>query len=212
MKNALLLTLGFDEKFCYRAILRHGISEGDKIVLVTAKIVNRVKKAYDWIKTFVNTSYSNVEMKLIELNVEDTIGSIKKVLEILEELEGYHIVINLSGGMRILSFIVLLSLLFKEIRNAVIEIELEDFSGVVRIPVILLTLPSIKEKLGEEKIKILKAIRDGKKNVKSIAEYLNKDQSTIRRHISSLKKLGLIEYEKRKPLKVKPSKLLDLIL
>jgi len=212
MKNALLLTLGFDEKFCYRAILRHGISEGDKIVLVTAKIVNRVKKAYDWIKTFVNTSYSNVEMKLIELNVEDTIGSIKKVLEILEELEGYHIVINLSGGMRILSFIVLLSLLFKEIRNAVIEIELEDFSGVVRIPVILLTLPSIKEKLGEEKIKILKAIRDGKNNVKSIAEYLNKDQSTIRRHISSLKKLGLIEYEKRKPLKVKPSKLLDLIL
>lgn len=212
MKNALLLTLGFDEKFCYRAILRHGISEGDKIVLVTAKIVNRVKKAYDWIKTFVNTSYSNVEMKLIELNVEDTIGSIKKVLEILEELEGYHIVINLSGGMRILSFIVLLSLLFKEIRNAVIEIELEDFSGVVRIPVILLTLPSIKEKLGEEKIKILKAIRDGKKNVKSIAEYLNKDRSTIRRHISSLKKLGLIEYEKRKPLKVKPSKLLDLIL
>lgn len=212
MKNALLLTLGFDEKFCYRAILRHGISEGDKIVLVTAKIVNRVKKAYDWIKTFVNTSYSNVEMKLIELNVEDTIGSIKKVLEILEELEGYHIVINLSGGMRILSFIVLLSLLFKEIRNAVIEIELEDFSGVVRIPVILLTLPSIKEKLGEEKIKILKTIRDGKNNVKSIAEYLNKDQSTIRRHISSLKKLGLIEYEKRKPLKVKPSKLLDLIL
>ncbi|RLE72931.1 MAG: CRISPR-associated transcriptional regulator Csa3 [Thermoprotei archaeon] len=212
MKNALLLTLGFDEKFCYRAILRHGISEGDKIVLVTAKIVNRVKKAYDWIKTFVNTSYSNVEMKLIELNVEDTIGSIKKVLEILEELEGYHIVINLSGGMRILSFIVLLSLLFKEIRNAVIEIELEDFSGVVRIPVILLTLPSIKEKLSEEKIKILKTIRDGKNNVKSIAEYLNKDQSTIRRHISSLKKLGLIEYEKRKPLKVKPSKLLDLIL
>jgi len=212
MKNALLLTLGFDEKFCYRAILRHGISEGDKIVLVTAKIVNRVKKAYDWIKTFVNTSYSNVEMKLIELNVEDTIGSIKKVLEILEELEGYHIVINLSGGMRILSFIVLLSLLFKEIRNAVIEIELEDFSGVVRIPVILLTLPSIKEKLGEEKIKILKTIRDGKNNVKSIAEYLNKDRSTIRRHISSLKKLGLIEYEKRKPLKVKPSKLLDLIL
>jgi len=212
MKNALLLTLGFDEKFCYRAILRHGISEGDKIVLVTAKIVNRVKKAYDWIKTFVNTSYSNVEMKLIELNVEDTIGSIKKVLEILEELEEYHIVINLSGGMRILSFIVLLSLLFKEIRNAVIEIELEDFSGVVRIPVILLTLPSIKEKLGEEKIKILKTIRDGKNNVKSIAEYLNKDQSTIRRHISSLKKLGLIEYEKRKPLKVKPSKLLDLIL
>jgi len=212
MKNALLLTLGFDEKFCYRAILRHGISEGDKIVLVTAKIVNRVKKAYDWVKTFVNTSYSNVEMKLIELNVEDTIGSIKKVLEILEELEGYHIVINLSGGMRILSFIVLLSLLFKEIRNAVIEIELEDFSGIVRIPVILLTLPSIKEKLGEEKIKILKTIRDGKNNVKSIAEYLNKDQSTIRRHISSLKKLGLIEYEKRKPLKVKPSKLLDLIL
>jgi len=212
MKNALLLTLGFDEKFCYRAILRHGISEGDKIVLVTAKIVNRVKKAYDWIKTFVNTSYSNVEMKLIELNVEDTIGSIKKVLEILEELEGYHIVINLSGGMRILSFIVLLSLLFKEIRNAVIEIELEDFSGVVRIPVILLTLPSIKEKLSEEKIKILKTIRDGKNNVKSIAEYLNKDRSTIRRHISSLKKLGLIEYEKRKPLKVKPSKLLDLIL
>jgi len=93
-----------------------------------------------------------------------------------------------------------------------LEIELEDLSGLIEIPQNLLRIHEIRQNLTEEKIEILKLIAQGYKDVKSLSKALKKDVSTIRRHISSLEELGLIEIEKRKPLKVKTTKLADLIL
>jgi len=211
MKKALILTLGFDEKFCYRAITRHKISEGDKIVLITATLVEKVRKAYEWIKAFVSASYSNVEVRLVELDVRDILGSLGKVSKILNEYKNYDLIINLSGGMRILSFIVLFSIILSDIRNLKLEIELEDFSGVIEIPTSLLSLPMIKASIGKEKLTILRLIKEGKNDVKSISNALNKDESTVRRHLQTLHKLGLIEVEKKKPLIIKGTKLLNVI-
>lgn len=211
MKKALILTLGFDEKFCYRAITRHRISEGDKIILITATLVEKVRKAYEWIKAFINTSYNNVEVRLVELDVKDIFSSLGKVSRIFNEYSNYNLIVNLSGGMRILSFIVLFSIILSDIRNLKLEIELEDFSGVMEIPVPLLSLPMIKASIGKEKLAILKLIKEGKNDVKSISKALNKDESTIRRHLQTLHRLGLIDFEKKKPLIIKGTKLLNII-
>ena len=211
MKTALILTLGFDEKFCYRAILRHGIKEGDKIILITAGLVEKVKKAYEWIKAFVERSY-DVEVRLIQIDVKDFTKAIREVMHILGEFKDYNLIVNLSGGMRALAVIMLLALMIKPIRNVKLEIELEDFSGLIEIPQHLLRIHEIKQNLTDEKIEILKLIAQGLKDVKSLSKALKKDVSTIRRHISSLEELGLVEVEKRKPLKVKTTELANLML
>ena len=211
MKTALILTLGFDEKFCYRAILRHGIKEGDKIILITAGLVEKVKKAYEWIKAFVERSY-DVEVRLIRIDVKNFTKAIREVMHILDEFKGYNLIVNLSGGMRALAVIMLLALMIKPIRNVKLEIELEDFSGLIEIPQHLLRIHEIRQNLTDEKIEILKLIAQGLKDVKSLSKALKKDVSTIRRHISSLEELGLVEVEKRKPLKVKTTELANLIL
>ena len=211
MSTALIATLGFDEKFCYRAILRHGIKEGDKIILFTAEIVEKVEKAYEWIQKLLQTSYGDaVDVEIVQLNIKDLEDSIKKVLRKIEEIENFRIIVNLSGGMRALIIIVLLACIMRPPRNLKIEIETEDFSGIVEVPYTLLNL--IKLQLGEDKLEVLKSIKEGIGDVKSIAKKLGRDESTVRRHISALENMGLIEVKKRKPLLVKATKLAELVL
>ena len=211
MKTALILTLGFDEKFCYRAILRHGIKEGDKIILITAGLVDKVRKAYEWIRAFVERSY-DVEVRLIQVDVKNFTKAIKEVAELLEDFKEYDLVVNISGGMRALAITVLLALTVRSMRNVKVEIELEDFSGLIEIPQQLLRIHEIKRNLTNEKLEILKLISQGLKDVKTLSKTLKKDASTIRRHISNLEELGLVTIEKRKPLKIKTTELADLIL
>jgi CRISPR locus-related DNA-binding protein len=144
--------------------------------------------------------------------VKDFTKAIREVMHILDEFKGYNLIVNLSGGMRALAVIMLLALMIKPMRNVKLEIELEDFSGLIEIPQHLLRIHEIKQNLTDEKIEILKLIAQGLKDVKSLSKALKKDVSTIRRHISSLEELGLVEIEKRKPLKVKTTELANLIL
>ena len=140
----------------------------------------------------------------MELNVRDVIGSLRKVSSILREFRDYRLIINLSGGMRVLSMIVLFALVLTGIRDLKLEVELGDFSGVVEIPSTLLLLPSIKASMTKEKLAILKLVAEGKRDVRSITESLEKDESTMRRHLMTLKRYGLVEVERRKPLKSGP--------
>ena len=208
-----MLTLGFDEKFCFRAILRHRVEDGDRVVLITASLVDRVKKAYEQIKAFLTASYKNINLELMQIDVNDLLGSVEKISKKLEELSKCEkIIVNVSGGMRILAIIVLLTLIIKPMRNLELEIELEDSSALISIPADFLKIASIKARLSKEKIKLLKLVVRGENDVKSLARHLEKDESTIRRHISDLEELKLIEIVKRKPLKVKATKLARLVL
>ncbi len=212
MKTALIVTLGFDEKFCYRAILRHGIKEGNKIILLTAGLVERVKKAYEWIKAFAERSY-DVEVKIVQIDVRDFTKAIKVIAGLFEEHRDFKLIINLSGGMRALSIIVLLAFLIKPIRNADIEIELEDFSGVVNIRNEIIDLIVQSKNLTEERLKVLRTItKYDLSDVGRLAEVMGKDVTTVRRHIHELSKLGLVKIVKRKPMVVKASELAELIL
>ena len=157
MKTALILTLGFDERFCFRALLRHEIKEGDEIVLITAGLVDKVKKAYEWIKTVVERSY-DVKIKLIEIDVKNLMKAILDVVNLLDEYKDWNVIVNLSGGMRILTIIMLFALTIKSMRHIKVEIELEDLSALIEIPTQLFVVGDVKSKLTNEKIEILKLI------------------------------------------------------
>ncbi|MEM0330943.1 MAG: CRISPR-associated CARF protein Csa3 [Candidatus Bathyarchaeia archaeon] len=209
MKTTLIATLGFDEKFCYRAILRHGIKEGDEIILITAEKVEKVEKAYEWIKRLIQTSFSEkVNIRLFEVSVESPEEAIKRVVEIIKSVEG-RIVVNLSGGMRALVAIVLIACIIADV-NARIELEKEDFSGIVEFHSQLIKL--IKSPPTGVEFEILKLIERGFKRVNEIAKELEKDESTIRRHLMGLTRDGLVEAEKKKPLVLKLTGLAKLFL
>ena len=210
MKTALLSTIGFDEKFCYRAILRHGIKEGDVVVLITGRIVDRVQKACEWVQQLLRTSYGEkTKVEIVELDVNNVVGSIKTVSSKIEELEGYDVIVNLSGGMRALIIIVLLACI-KSSKPVKVEIETEDFESLIGIPEKLLSL--VKTPIGEDKMEVLRAIASGCREAGKIAGKLGKDASTIRRHIASLEKMGLVEVEKRKPMVVRLTEMAGLVL
>ncbi len=201
MGKALILTLGFEEKFCYRAILRHGIEEGDRVILITAGLIDKVRKAYENIKTFIYTSFGEkVKVELLQIDVKEFSKSAKKLIEKLLELKDYELIINLSGGMRALIIIVLFSVIISRLKNIKVEIELEDLSGVINIPEQLINLIELGKRLTDERIKILMEIGKGCNDVRSLATRLNKDESTIRRNIGILEELKLVEVSKRKPL------------
>ncbi len=213
MKTALISTLGFDEKFCYRAILRHGIKEGDVVVLFTAEMVDRVVKAYEWIQRLLKTSYGDgVKVEIVQLDIADVVGSVKKVIEKIKEISEdgeVEVIVNLSGGMRALIVIVLLACILNQPRRLKIEMEREDFSGIIELPTALLKL--IKSSPREDKLQVLEAVRSGMRDVRSISRTVGRDESTVRRHLSALEEMGLVVVEKRKPLIVKATKLADVI-
>jgi len=203
-KKALILTLGFDEKFCYRAILRHGIKEGDKIVVFSASKEERVKKAFEMIKNFVEKSYGReVEIRFFEVDVKQIAKAINFVQQIIREYKHMEIIANLSGGMRALVIVVLFALLLESENNVSLEIELEDFSGIVELPKALLNAKLIFKELSYERKKILKHISQGCSTIEELCSEISKDETTLRRHVAVLEKLGMINVEKRKPLKFK---------
>lgn len=199
MQTVLIATLGFEEKFCYRAVLRHGIKEGDRIILITAGIVEKVEKAYEWIKKLIQSSYgSSVSVDLVQIDVNNTVDSLREILRLIDSLKDFRIVVNLSGGMRILIIYVLLACLMRARRDLTVEVEAEDLSTIVSLDWRLLKL--IKEGIKEEHLEVLRHISSGLRDVRSLAKRLKKDESTVRRYISDLEEQGLVKIEKRKPL------------
>jgi len=158
----------------------------------------------------VERSY-DVEVKLIEVDVKNLMKAILDVVKILDEYKDWNVIVNLSGGMRILTIIMLFALTIKPMRHIKVEIELEDLSALIEIPIQLFAVGDVKSKLTNEKIEILKLISRFEE-VKEIVKVLGKDASTIRRHIASLVEMGLVSVEKRKPLKVKLTDFGELIL
>ncbi|ADC66009.1 CRISPR locus-related DNA-binding protein [Ferroglobus placidus DSM 10642] len=210
MATALIATLGFDEKFCYRAMVRNGIKSGDRVILITAGAVEKVVRAYEHVRNFAETSYDGVFVELVEVDPKNFVSGVSKILRILKELENYDLIVNLSGGMRVISLMVYTALAFSG-KSARVEIELEDFSGVVEVEGEIFKLLEVKSKLSDEKVKLLKIVENEEMEAMKLAEIIGKDVTTVRRHIYELERLGLIEVVSRKPLKVRAKKVVELL-
>ena len=204
MPRVIITTLGFEEKFTVRSITRHGLDRGDKIVLITGPRVERSEKALSFIKEFISKYYqSEVSISVRNIPIHDIYTAVSEVKQVLMEevKEADRVMVNLSGGMRILIIAVILALTLLNIQNLMLEVETEDSSALITIPSELLHLPRVEG----GKLEVLRILIKSSKpmSVNQIAQILNRDESTIRRHLLKLRKLGLIEVRKAKPLVVK---------
>ena len=209
-KVVVLLTLGFEEKFAVRALVRRGLEVGDLVVLVTDPIIDKVAKVINYVKEFLKY-FEGIDIQVFEVSeVHEFTQAISKIKGLIKELlDKYeYMIINLSSGMRALVVEVLMAttLLPKELKERIIvELDTEDGKAIVEIPkdlIIIINPPNLGVK--EDIIKVI--IKEGgEADIYTIAHKLGKDETTIRRQLETLKDLRLIELAYR-PLraKVKP--------
>lgn len=133
--RTIILTLGFDEKFAIRALMRAAPLKGDKVVVfVPAFRDNRADEALNSLKKFCSTiGVTMLETREVPVTeLESAIATIYRTL--LQELkEGRRLCFNLSGGMRALILETLAAALAaaKSAPDTKIEVELENLTGKV---------------------------------------------------------------------------------
>jgi CRISPR locus-related DNA-binding protein len=192
----IFATLGFDEKFILRDILRRGIKEEAKLLVFTSSADPRVEDAF----TTLKTTFMSMPLKIEKytINIEDPFSAISEIRNIiLENIKGQsEIIFNLSGGQRILlSYI--LSVIASERINCEIVMISEDSSFQVSLPSKIFFAKQI-DPLSLEIVNILKEkpLRAG--------EILNKlgrekavGRTTVWRRLIKLMKEGIVEYDRK---------------
>lgn len=190
----LVVTLGFDEKFQIRALMRR-FNNLEKVIIVSYFNDERVKKALDSFINVINNAQVNYEIVEVDPHdFYDTIVTISR--DIINKYKGREFVVNISGGMRILIIEVLFAFIFSGI-NAEVEIESEDFNTVISFK--LSDIYPVH--LTQDHIKILTLIKEGYTTVNSISSRLNSSVSTTWRRIRELKDMGLIDENRKLTVK-----------
>ena len=211
MTKALVATIGFDEKFIIRMITREGLNPGDKLFLYTLEPVgDKALKAIRSVRDFVFKYHGReVEVKEDTVNVYDFADALLKLIPAMRNIvETYdEIVINLSGGMRILIIELLLAVMLAcrsyKNPNIKIEVETENFENIVDISMLSELIFAIDE-LTRSKIKLLKTVADaGEIPMNELARRMNKDLSSISRQAQDLIYAGLLEELSKRPKTLK---------
>lgn len=181
----LIATLGYDEKFQLRAVGRwfgRGLS---KVVVVGSFDDDKARRALSSLEDYLDKL--GIQHERVEVNPHDMTDIVVKVGKLLASLAGQDVVVNLSGGMRIIIIGVLAAIILREAK-VTIEVETEDFAH-------LATFTSgdlMPVRLTEDHIKVLKAIREGYTTINSIHGYLGMPLSTTWRKVKDLKDQGLV--------------------
>jgi CRISPR-associated protein Csa3 len=193
----LVATVGFDEKFVIRAVMRH-VDSLKKVYLITAAPVEeRVKKAVRLIEEFISKILKEpgkeVGLEVIEADLRDFFGVVaelrKKCFEEDEVTNTY--IINLSGGMRALVLAVLTAFVISG-KTGEIEVELENFRGVIRFSPELLRGVG----LGDYDRKVLRSLAQrGKATYRELLTDTNLPRATLFRILKNLKLRGFIKAE-----------------
>jgi CRISPR locus-related DNA-binding protein len=192
----IFATLGFDEKFIIRDILRRGIKEEAKLLIFTSSEDPRVEEAY----TTLKTTFMSIQLKIEKytINIEDPFFAISEIRNIiLENIKGQsEIIFNLSGGQRILlSYI--LSVIASERINCEIVMISEDSSFQVSLPSKIF----FAKQIDPLSLEIVKMLKEMPLKAGEILKKLGGDETigrtTIWRRLKWLIKEGIVEYDNK---------------
>jgi len=210
LSRLFVLSVGFEEKFAVRTLTRHGLDIGDKLVLVTGPRVEKVDRTISFIQDFIEKYYGRgIELKVFELDFKE--GFIYPVTRLVEFLMNWgskysSIIVNLSGGMRAVVLTLALTSMLVSCKikgKLLVELETEDSATLLKFEEGLLGLPVILSELEIRGTKalseILNVLRSRALTVVALAQLLEKDPSTIRRHLLRLERLGIVQATPLRP-------------
>ena len=197
--DALVMTLGFEPGPLIRAAASHSLKPGASIAVLTPSFKDdRAERAYLELKKVCDILFKdvNVDIRRIEVDLSDFSTAVKQVRELLTSFADRRVAICLTGGMRALCIATYTAYLTVEWRfPPSIEVHLEGRAESISIPPLHGVL---KLDVTEEKLAILKLLsKYGSLSIGDIASLMQKDRSTVYRHISSLMRMGLISQKGR---------------
>ncbi len=194
----LVFTLGFHADHVIRRLVRIDPSTVEAINIVTARpVVKAVKQAYTEIVTIVDRTRLPPP-KLIDIPIENPATATYLLYRLWKDYR--HIVADLSGGMRPVVTITLLTLTLLTQRSYIelyVSGERED-AAEARIPLNVVNY-AITKTLSHEKIEILQTLlKTPGLTQHHLAQILGKTERTIRNHLSELKKYELVIDKEKK--------------
>lgn len=193
--TVIVASLGFEERFLLRAVVRRGVRESDKIVVFMPERGDpRGEKAFQTLRELVEKAFPQVEVVRHEVNIQDFYGAVSMIKGILSglALEG-NLVLNLSGGQRLLILEILAAALSLGI-NAELEVETEDSSSCISVPLKVMR-PLELDNVDREILR--RAAETGEVRLKDL-EYLNVPKATLWRKLNRLAEEGLLEKDRDK--------------
>jgi len=202
VNRAIVLTLGFDEKFAIRALMRASPLKDDEIVVIIPAIEDaRCKKALDSLKNFCDiTGVAIFDVK--EVSVAEPEIAIATIYRTFSQKlrDGKRLYLNLSGGMRALILETLAAALAvaRHMPDVKVEVELENFSGIVgfALSYFMLSPP------GSLDLNILTCIKKLEEICKhatldAITSKIGIPRSTVYRRLLDLVDKGYIKFERQ---------------
>lgn len=192
--KTFVATLGWTEWPVASAIIKHGLSRGDKVVLLSPeKKDDRSRTAINEVKSFVSRFAPYVEVSEISIPVHSPVDAISSIARlVVRESRGKDLIVNLSGGMRILVLETLLALMLTRVENLVLELQTED---KVDLQLPLLWRPA--KDLSPEARSILKVLKErGSISLSNLARALRISLTTAYRLSKHLENIGVITSRK----------------
>ena len=194
VRKILVATVGFDEKFTIRAIMKHQDDIESFIGVLSEPVEQRAMQAANNIKMFIENYLidkgRHIKYGFEEVDPSNPYTAISNLRKLFKP--EYEYILNLSGGMRALIVETLTAFILSRARGA-IEIELENFTGKITIdPKIYTAGP-----LSSDEEKIVNAIKKLEKaTYKDIVRETGIPRATVFKHLSTLRNRGIITYQR----------------
>lgn len=198
INKTIFVTFGWTESPAISSILRHGLSGGDRITLITLERRDeRSEAALRDLKAFITNYARDIEISELRVNVDDPVTSIFKLKRALEEEKGRKCIVNLSGGMRAIVLFTYIASLLTEHPDVTVELETEDKRAVIEVPKLKLTDLIEVEKLSHLSREIMKELLVGPLKATELREKLKAVPSTFHYAQEELLKRGYIVRERK---------------
>ncbi len=193
MGRLFVVTLGFDEKFAVRALMRRGVRQEDGVVVFLPREEVRDERAANALKSLrgIVEGLVGSGLREVELEVGDFVSAVSTVRSTVLSYGPSEVYGSLGGGMRALVVEVLAGLLMLEGVRVYVDIDLESGRGYVTVPLHVFKAPR-----KERWVSILKLLEAGE-GVRGVAEKTGLSPATVSREVREMKALGLVDDELR---------------
>ena len=187
--KTFIATIGWTEWPIASAIIKHGLSRGDRIILLSPeKKDERSRTAVSEVKHFVSRFVPFVEVSEVSVPIYSPSDAIPLLARLFMKESKSDLIVNLSGGMRILVLETLLALMLVNVRNLTLELQTEDKVDV-QIPI--LWKPA--EALSPEVVEALRMLAERRPvSLSDLASGLKVSIATAHRLSKSLEENGIV--------------------
>jgi len=200
-KIVMIFTFGWSPEFVIRPLLRDGVSENNTLVLISAKPVSelakkRVSEALEEIKRFLTMSgirkYDYFEID-VNRDFEEIVRDFARIVNKFKPASKFKF--YLTGGMRVLVVAgLIVAGLMSQLNDVNVVLSQEDSPILYKVSPRYLSIDL--GQVTEARLEVLKMLKGiGEATFEDLA--VGRDEVTVRKHLTKLREIGLVNFYKR---------------